>query len=710
MTDATTPASSELQLGACFGRYRGWKSVGAPASASTQETTTAAASDAEELPSAQAQNENGDSEMNDGDAADATTTAAPATTTEQAAPLPGAIVVQFEATAREDFRVGFAPPRAGREPSQWAYEVAVGFSGNTEVVWRKYNAKARGSSSAEREVDLAKVFAGRTCSLQDFVAYWIVVQQGVLVFGIGSQVGADTIAKYVDEDAVGVQQVALTTWDTPATFRNIVFTPVFDSPLDVNSMVPGTIVRADPSGQVDLVTPEERAEYDRAVVAAKRRAERFGGTYVPPAIKSFVDPKTIRKLQRTGAVEPGFTTGFDVTSTEELSKREQRMKRFNTPEFALAYSTETVRALTDGMTQDEWQAKEAEKAKLEERARKFGVATEKRELNLVPANAKVQSERCDIKAAGDSSAEVRTDAIHMYALDDRFQQVRTSDVLAFFTGYGPSYVEWINDSSCTVVFQDPFTAGRALISLAQEIPPQSKAAEAAPAATSDDVEMDGETASTTMTDSVAADAATAESNSAADVLDDSFNRSHWRFGLPISSSTQPSHKTWRVLLRKATDDDFPAEKTNKKYHERSQSGRDRHRHMAQRSRGHRQAPYDAPSQRSGSGGGLRGDGSSMPSRYSSKPSSSSSSGRAHPYGSSSGRRRRDRNDSRDFDDHDDRDNDDSRRSRRRPRDTGKPSDRIRVNDDGSINFVRKSDGASSSSAMAADSVAPATTD
>lgn len=656
--------SKDVQLGACYGRYRGWKGVGAATTAAAEPEAPPA--DSEELPTSTDEPQEGSAD------AAAVAVSAPAP--------PGAVVVQFEAMAREDFRVGFAPPRVGKDLSQWAYEVAVGFSGNTEVIWRKNGSSKASNGSGGREagvkeVDLVKVFAGRTCSLQDFVAYWIVVQQGVLVFGLGAQVGVDTIAKYVDESFVAVQQVALTTWDTPATFRNVVYTPVYDAPLDVASMVPGTIVRADPSGQVDLVTAQEREEYEKAFEAAKRRAERFGGDFVTPAIKTFLDPKTIRKLQRTGAVEPGFATGFDLTSQDEISKREQRMKRFNTPEFALEYSTETVRALSEGMTQEEWQEKQKDKEKLRERALKFGLSTDqegKKEMELTPANGKVLKERCDIR--GDTMVEFREDAIHVYSLDDRFQQVRTSDVLAYFVGYGPSYVEWINDSSCTVVFEDPFTAGRALVSLSQEIPPQSKKTEsesiAESAAATEDIEMDDEPNAS----SESAPMKTEDAAVAVEVLDEGFNRSLWRFGLVIGSSSQPSHKKWRLLLRKATADDFPAEKTEKKYHERGSNAR---HHLQQRGRGHRQER---------TGGNGNGGGGAMPSRYNNSSSRSGGGGRAraHPYTSnerSGGGRRRgggDRKETRDFDDQD----------RDDRRDTGKPSDRIRVNDDGSINFVR----------------------
>ena len=38
----------------------------------------------------------------------------------------------------------------------------------------------------------------------------------------------------------------------------------------------------------------------------------------------------------------------------------------------------------------------------------------------------------------------------------------TKDVLKYFEVYGPSHVEWIDDSSCNVVFKDNFSAKRAL--------------------------------------------------------------------------------------------------------------------------------------------------------------------------------------------------------------------------------------------------------
>lgn len=587
----------------------------------------------------------------------------------------GVIVLQFEAAAREDFRVGFAhvpaapaatehgqqPPRP--PPTQWMYEFAGGSSGNTEVLWRK--AIHSGGRDLKEEV-LVRVFAGRTCHTQEFLAYWLVVQGATLVFGMGEVVGQETIAKCVDENAGGlpVNAIAFSTWDTPVHYRKIQCARVPVGAVNVDAMVPLVRVRGDPWGKEDLLTAEQREQYQIAYDTALKRTQRFGGSFVTPDVKKFMDPKVIRKLQRTGASEPGFSTGFDMTSQDEISKREQRMKRFNTPQFAVEFSTDTARALADGMTQEEWLEKQEEKAKLAARALKFGIASQEDAslTNLMAVSKKVQSERCDVRA--DTMVEYREDAIHVYSLDDRFQQVRTNDVLSYFVGFGPSYVEWINDSACTVVFEDPFTAGRALIALSQEIPPQPMknttidvANDCKTASKPDeDVDMDSGETDVKLEDTMDDES---ETTSVAEQLDEAFNRSQWRYGLAIGSKTQPSHKKWRLLLRKATSDDFPPEKTHKKYHERSQiqsRGRDRN------------------SRRSEGG---------MPSRHDARGSRSS---RAHPYERSGGRRRN-------------RQRSPDRNDRSPERDTGRPSNRFQMNEDGSINLVRQAVASISSSAV-----------
>ncbi|ETP23351.1 hypothetical protein F441_03520 [Phytophthora nicotianae CJ01A1] len=624
MEPAASPPS-ELQLGALYGRYRHWRSPSPPPFDQSME-------DASNEPPASSL---------------------------------CALVVQFEATAREDLRVGFAPSSEASNDSsedaekhkkahiEWKYEVAVGTSGNTELVWRK------SASGRTKEVDLARVFTGRTCSTQEFVAYWVVadVKSGSFSFGVGAQVGQDVLSTVQDPDFVNVTQTAFTSWDSPVSIRGIQVRGVYEGQTEALAAAniaafppPRPMVRADPLGKEDLLTPEQRQQYETEYAASKRRAERFGAPFAPPDIKKFLDPREVRKLQRTGAIMPGFSTGIDITSQEEQSKREQRMKRFDTPQFAVEYTAETAKALEQGMTQVEWAEKQRDQEKLRARAQKFGLSAEEDRSQVVPtgikpASAKVRRERCDVKApiVEGQTVVFRDDALHMYSLDEKFQQVRTSDVMDYFVGYGPAYVEWFNDSSCTVVFQDNFTAARALVALSQEIPPQTlKQKKEKTGASGEDVDMADAEAS-------ADDSAMAmEVEEEVEVPDVEFNRSQWHLGNPIGSQTQPRDKKWRVLLRKATDDDFPPEKLPKKgmYHSRGSQ-----RHDARGSRRRNDREYGSSSRRRGGS-------------------------RAHPYG--------------EF--REDRHGEEPSRSRRRnkndDRDTGKPSKRIRVNPDGSINIVR----------------------
>ena len=44
----------------------------------------------------------------------------------------------------------------------------------------------------------------------------------------------------------------------------------------------------------------------------------------------------------------------------------------------------------------------------------------------------------------DSSTDIRSEAVYLYGTNE----MSTRDVFEYFSDYGPSYVEWIDDSSC----------------------------------------------------------------------------------------------------------------------------------------------------------------------------------------------------------------------------------------------------------------------
>ena len=69
----------------------------------------------------------------------------------------------------------------------------------------------------------------------------------------------------------------------------------------------------------------------------------------------------------------------------------------------------------------------------------------------------------------------RPEAIHLYGVDC----MSTSECLAYFGDYGPTFVEWIDDSSCNVLFEDEFTTKRALIGHGKPLPPDNSAPDTA---------------------------------------------------------------------------------------------------------------------------------------------------------------------------------------------------------------------------------------
>eukprot|EP01017_Pseudomicrothorax_dubius_P034106 TRINITY_DN4634_c0_g3_i1.p1 TRINITY_DN4634_c0_g3~~TRINITY_DN4634_c0_g3_i1.p1 ORF type:complete len:470 (-),score=68.89 TRINITY_DN4634_c0_g3_i1:8-1417(-) len=56
---------------------------------------------------------------------------------------------------------------------------------------------------------------------------------------------------------------------------------------------------------------------------------------------------------------------------------------------------------------------------------------------------------------------LRPDALHVYGVDLMAEE----DVIRYFTSYNPLSIEWINDSSCNVVFSGPEDVRRAIMSL-----------------------------------------------------------------------------------------------------------------------------------------------------------------------------------------------------------------------------------------------------
>ena len=63
----------------------------------------------------------------------------------------------------------------------------------------------------------------------------------------------------------------------------------------------------------------------------------------------------------------------------------------------------------------------------------------------------------------------RPEAVHLYGVDC----MTSAECLAYFGDWGPTFVEWLDDSSCNVLFEDEFTAKRALVGRGRPLPPGS---------------------------------------------------------------------------------------------------------------------------------------------------------------------------------------------------------------------------------------------
>uniref|UniRef100_A0A8C8RZM9 Nuclear cap-binding protein subunit 3 n=1 Tax=Pelusios castaneus TaxID=367368 RepID=A0A8C8RZM9_9SAUR len=126
-------------------------------------------------------------------------------------------------------------------------------------------------------------------------------------------------------------------------------------------------------------------------------------------------PDTSRRYENKAG---SFITGIDVTSKEAIEKKEQRAKRFH------------FRA----------------------------------EVNLAQRN--VALDRDMMKKA---IPKVRLDTIYICGVDE----MSTQDIFAYLKEYPPAHIEWLDDTSCNVVWLDEVTATRALINMSS-MPDQDK--------------------------------------------------------------------------------------------------------------------------------------------------------------------------------------------------------------------------------------------
>lgn len=139
-----------------------------------------------------------------------------------------------------------------------------------------------------------------------------------------------------------------------------------------------------------------------------------------------------------------FITGMDLFTTEEVEKREKRAARFSTS-VGLAYKPV--------------QPSEHE-TKKKQRAQRFGT-----EYKQPDASGMMDVDLLESRKEASESSSSREETLHVYGVD----MLSTSDVLKYFSEYGPQRVEWINDSSCNICFADPGTVKRILAGMGKPL-------------------------------------------------------------------------------------------------------------------------------------------------------------------------------------------------------------------------------------------------
>lgn len=103
-----------------------------------------------------------------------------------------------------------------------------------------------------------------------------------------------------------------------------------------------------------------------------------------------------------------------------------------------------------------------EQEKLQERAKRFGLKpTEIHNFT----DEELQELHDSLGITADDEKEIRFNALHMRGTDN----MSTENVLEYFHKFGPSCIEWINDESCNVLWNDKISAARALFFLSSPI-------------------------------------------------------------------------------------------------------------------------------------------------------------------------------------------------------------------------------------------------
>eukprot|EP00547_Thalassionema_nitzschioides_P009810 CAMPEP_0194228754 /NCGR_PEP_ID=MMETSP0156-20130528/43535_1 /TAXON_ID=33649 /ORGANISM="Thalassionema nitzschioides, Strain L26-B" /LENGTH=627 /DNA_ID=CAMNT_0038961273 /DNA_START=698 /DNA_END=2578 /DNA_ORIENTATION=- len=381
------------------------------------------------------------------------------------------VVVVLEALARECVAVALSPDAdfvLGK-----TYVTHYGASGNVSTVIR------RRLPAAGEAVDAS--FVSRVCSEESWVSYWLcLTSNGKIFAGVGKIPGEKCIGIMDDslyhqlrsgQDAVrfvGLGNSALGKQARPLKVRNAFVTTVPETLQNkLENMSADNLSMMNIEEDQDEEAKVMMEAYNQECKKAVLRAKKFGIKYKEPNPQAFLNWSKARRLRANP--QKGFATGMDISAPEELEKQRARAER-----FGVSSDKRTIGNVEEDAEKEEENPIEAEPIPVEQAWNNEKLTRPHRidppeALWVNPPDTLTEEENYALEETEIPS--LVPEKIHLCSIDwAAFKQIRTDDIMTYFSIYGPMYIEWLGELSCNVMFQDKFSAARAFQNLSQQLP------------------------------------------------------------------------------------------------------------------------------------------------------------------------------------------------------------------------------------------------